>query len=203
MADYKVVISETGVMALQEILEKYLDEPELLMEAGAFLPLPDHTHTAQRVEEVARYLVGLGKDKLMFLQPELAVLEALGARAWPGEVLVVLPAELSGECEGRIRANLPRGVRVTLLREPSFPRDFRPDNGAMVVFGYASENRGLIYRPCYRMLEAYRNYLGEKVLISCLEGRDSCRPIQWVGVQLEQFFTQVYRDESEQKEVIS
>jgi len=176
-------ITETGVVETVATLAKYSDVEEIMDRAAIYLPMPEKEDISD-AERIACSLCALGKKCLVFLTPEIAVMEKLAKYGTVKQVIICLPSSCDEETARRIGANMPWGVEVSFIRENEIPKDF----DAIVAFGFYDGDRGLILGSNYRMMERYKAFYGSRVLVNCGRNAACCRPVGWAPVNVHEFF---------------
>lgn len=180
-------VREIGFWETGHNLEKVLRSDAVRRKAGETFPLPDKG-VADSIERLAVYLAGLGKRKYMFLTPEIAVIEKLAALDKRGsEALILVPCDMEIEVKERLRDNLPKEMKVSLLEEPYFPKDFLPGNGVLIACGYITGNKAMVLSETFRMIEHYREFRGKKVFVPYVEMEGGVRYTGWKEISTEKF----------------
>ena len=138
---------------------------ELPWQVGAAMPLPAD-NTSEKTEAVADWLLGFGKDKYLFLTPEIALIDSMARRAEKEvEAIIIVPCDMDAESQERLRHNLPKGTTVSIRQEPYFPEGFTPCNGLIAVCGYLAGGRAMVMSETYRLLEHYGGFHGRLAFI--------------------------------------
>lgn len=163
--DIRENVREVGAFEVAKNLSIVRESADGLYKLGAFMPLPG-TDIEERTVDAAKFLLSLGKKKYMFLTPEIALTGVMADLAGHEiESIFVISSDLEKDAKLRLYNNLPHKTTVSVLDEPSFPKDFFPGNGVMVVCGYEALGRAMVLEDTYRMVEHYRGFLGKKVFI--------------------------------------
>lgn len=163
--DIRENVREIGAFEVAKNLSIVLESADGLYKLGAFMPLPG-TDIEKRTADAAKFLLHLGKKKYMFLTPEIALTDVMADLAGhKTESLFVISSNLEKDAKLRLCSNLPHKTTVSVLDEPSFPKDFFPNNGVIVVCGYEALGRAMVLEDTYRMVEHYRGFLGKKVFL--------------------------------------
>lgn len=184
--DIRRTAMEIGLFETGVNLTRVLDSQAVREKAGAVMPLP-LPGLEEQLEAAGRWLSGFGKDRYLFLTPELALLEGLDRAGDGGEAILVLPCDMEEQAGERLRGNLPQGRRSSLLKEPYFPSDFCPGNGLMVVCGYLAGGRAMVPEQTYRLLAHYGGFWGRKVFLPYVRLEEALRYEGWMEVNTEQF----------------
>ena len=122
--DMQKTAREIGLFETAVNLAKVSNSADVIQKVGASMPLPDEGIVV-RVGRVAEWLLSFGKDKYMFLTPEIALIEEMGKLSnKKTQVIIAVPCDLDSEAKERLKNNLPHGVSV--LEEPYFPQSFFP-----------------------------------------------------------------------------
>ena len=186
--DMQKTAREIGLFETGINLSKVCNSTDVIQKVGASMPLPDGD-IADRIPQIAAWLLGFGKSKYMFLNPEIALIEEMAKLSSQEEVIIAIPCDLEGEAKERLRNNLPRGIEVTILEEPYFPQSFFPGNGLMVVCGYSAGGRPMVLPDTYRMVEHYSGFLGKKLFIPYKELETAARYDGWLEVSQQRLST--------------
>lgn len=190
MNNLNPIISEIGVIETALNIGKYIDDPNIVIESGRFMPFPD-ADFYKRTVDISEQIKALKKEKILILTPDIALIELIKNSEYISEILVCISSELSYEAKERISNNLPIGIKVTLIDENTFPKDFTPSNAAIVAVGYADREKAIILRENYKMLNVYNKFYGMKVLISPQNGMSNERPMGWIAINTSEFFTHI------------
>ena len=169
--DIQKTAREIGLFETAVNLAKFRKSAELIQKAGASMPLPDEDYEDMkvRIKQIVKWLLSFNKSKYMFLAPEIALIEEIGRTANDKtEVIIAVPCDLEQEAKERLNNNLPRGIPITVLDEPYFPKSFFPENGMIVTSGYSCRDRAMVLHDTYRMAEHYNSGFpgGKKAFIS-------------------------------------
>lgn len=176
---------EIGLFETAVNLAEVCSSADVIQKVGASMPLPDEGIRG-RMEQIAEWLLGFGKDKYMFLTPEIALIEEMGKLSRNQiEVIIAVPCNLDLEAKKRLNNNLPHGVSVTVLEEPYFPQSFFPGNGMMVISGYLGGDRAMVLPDTYRMVEHYSGFLGKNVFVPYKELDAATRYDGWMEISLQ------------------
>lgn len=186
--DMQKTAREIGLFETGINLSRVCNSADVIQKVGASMPLPDGD-IADQIPQIAAWLHGFGKNKYMFLTPEIALIEEMSKLSNQEEVIIAIPCDLEGEAKERLRNNLPRGIEVTILEEPYFPQSFFPGNGLMVVCGYSAGGRPMVPPDTYRMVEHYSGFLGKKVFIPYKELETAARYDGWLEVSQQRLST--------------
>ena len=179
--------AETGVVETLANLHRYSDIPEIIEKAELYLPIPQKEDTPD-ADSIANSLSALGKSRMLFLTPEIAVVEKLAKYGTVKQIVVCLPSSYDEDTCQRIAANMPQGVEISFIRENEIPHNFVPSRDAIVAFGFYDNGRGLILSSNYRMMERYKAFYGSRVLVNCGRQVSACRPVGWAPVNVSEFF---------------
>ena len=180
-------VREIGFWETGYNLEKVLKSDAVRRKAGETLPLPDKD-VMDSIERIAAHLVELGKRKYMFLTPEIAVIEKLAALDNRGsEAMILVPCDMETEVKERLYDNLPGGMKVFLLEEPYFPKDFLPGNGVLIACGYITGDKAMVLAETYRMIDHYRDFRGKKIFIPYVEMEGGVRYTGWKEISTDKF----------------
>lgn len=181
---------ETGVIETVQILSKFETDPDLYSDCSMYCPIPDPAFQIN-VEKTVDSLLSINKEKLLFLTPEIPIIEGLAKRSNPPRIIVSLPSGLDSETINSIRRNTPDTIDVRFIGENDSPSDFTDKNAAIIVFGFSDGDRTLILNYNYRMMEHYKLFYGLRILVSCAANMSSARPLGWAPVNTCDFFNAI------------
>ena len=167
-------------MAINLAQVAYSDD--VVKKVGDSMPLPN-SDIKQRVEKLSKWLLEFGKQKYLFLSPEIALIEEMAKQSSTSiECIIAVPCDLEQDAKDRLKNNLPRGTTVSILEEPFFPQQFFPGNGILVISGYLAGDRAMALPDTYRMVEHYSSFLGKKVFAPYQELDASIRYNGWMEI---------------------
>lgn len=185
-------IDEIGIFEINIQLNKYIDNVELMYDISKYIPVSSDSSTLRSVNEVVIKILNLRKKNIMFLSNEIAILEGmLKYKEYFDNIIVVLSSNLSKEQKEIIIKNSPNQDIVKYINELEYPTLIKPKNSVIVSFGYKNGNKCLLNKKSYRTLEIYKEFLGEKVFVSCLNESISERPKNWISINGEKYFTKM------------
>lgn len=180
-------VREIGFFELSVNLTKVLTSEDIWSRAGAAIPLPG-TDLADQMEEIAAWLASFGKSQYMLLSPEIALVERLAAVYPQQKAMMLVPCDMEEEVRMRLKNNLPKQMKTSLLEEPFFPEEFYPHNGIIVVCGYLAGGRVMVLPETYRMIDHYfGGFYGQKVFIPYTELAEGVRYDGWVETSAGKF----------------
>lgn len=184
MEDPRKTVKEIGIFEMSHNLALVSDSSVIQEKVGGTMPLPD-SNVETRLECAAQWLAEFGKNRYLFLLPEIALIEKIAAINKNAEVYIAVPWNLDEEAKIRLENNLPKDVSVTVLEETYAPRNFSPHNGIMVVSGYSAAGHLMVLPDTYRMLENYsgsKGFFGRKVFVPYKELEVAERYEGWMEV---------------------
>lgn len=185
-------IDEIGIFETNIQLNKYIDNVELMYDISKYIPVSSDSSTLRSVNEVVIKILNLRKKNIMFLSNEIAILEGmLKYKEYFDNIIVVLSSNLSKKQKEIIIKNSPNQDIVKYINELEYPTLIKPKNSVIVSFGYKNGNKCLLNKKSYRTLEIYKEFLGEKVFVSCLNESISERPKNWISINGEKYFTKM------------
>ena len=185
-------IDEIGIFETNIQLIKYIDNVELMYDISKYIPVSSDSSTLRSVNEVVIKILNLRKKNIMFLSNEIAILEGmLKYKEYFDNIIVVLSSNLSKKQKEIIIKNSPNQDIVKYINELEYPTLIKPKNSVIVSFGYKNGNKCLLNKKSYRTLEIYKEFLGEKVFVSCLNESISERPKNWISINGEKYFTKM------------
>lgn len=186
-------IDEIGIFETTTQLNKYIDNGELMYDISKFVPVSSDASSLRSVNEVIIKILNLQKRNLMFLSNEIAILEEiLKYKGYFDNIIVVLSNNLSREQKEIIIKNSPNRNIIKYINELEYPTLIKPKNSVIISFGYKNGNKCLLNKKSYRTLEIYKEFLGEKIFISCLDDNISERPKNWISINGEKYFTKIF-----------
>ncbi len=186
---------EIGLLETVKLIEKYMDDPKLAAECAEYLPAM-RGGLSDRLPALADGIRKCGKEKLLLLTPELALLEELARDSGKiSQIYIGIAAGTDKDVSERIAANIPDGLPVTLLPEFQFPSDFRPDNGMIAAVGCESRGRVILPKSCYRSMTLYRSFYGIRALISYQRDSAGFRPKNWISADTSELFNLIIEGE--------
>jgi len=181
------IILEIGAMETGKIAARFTEQGIV----DPFLPAMKQEDMDIHIDQVAKEVMDLDKQYLFMMTPEIALLESLADNIWKGTVIIALPRDIEQESSCRIRTNIPNKVNVQFLNEGEFPEDFIPDNGAVLCSGFTLHGtQHKILPSCYRMMTLYKQFEGQKILVSAFPSLEAeCPEFGWMNAE-EDFFTE-------------
>ena len=180
--DLQKTAKEIGLFLTAKNLAEVIDSPDVQDKVGASMPLPDSS-IAKNISQITHWLTNFGKQKYMFLTPELALIEELLKRTEnTADITIAIPCDLENEIKERLQNNLPHGAAVELIEEPHFPASLYPSNGIIVICGYSGGDRPMVLADTYRMVEHYSGFLGKIVFIPYIELSSAARYDGWMEI---------------------
>lgn len=180
-------VREIGFFEMSANLTKVLNSEAVWSKAGAAMPPPE-TGLADNIEKIAKWLASFGKSKYMFLTPEIALIEYLAALCPQQEAMMLVPCDMEEDVRMRLRNNLPKHMRTSLLQEPFFPEEFYPHNGIIVACGYLAGGRVMVLPETYRIINHYfGGFYGQKVFIPYTELAEGVRYDGWLEASGDKF----------------
>ena len=185
-------IDEIGIFETNIQLNKYVENVELMYDISKYIPVSSGLFTLRSISDVVIKILNLQKRNIMFLSNEIAILEdMLKYKDCFDNIIVVLSGNLSREQKEIIIKNSPDKNIIKYINELEYPSLIKPKNSVIISFGYKNNNKCLLNKKSYRTLEIYKEFLGEKVFVSCLNESISERPKNWVSINGEKYFTKV------------
>lgn len=189
--DLQKTAREIGLFETALNLARVRGSEDVIRKVGDSLPLPDDGMEA-RVKQTAQWLLSFGKSKYLFLTPELALIQEMGRQSGHTvQALIAVPCDLEEDAKERLRNNLPRQGKVSILEEPYFPQAFFPGNGMMVIGGYLSGGRAMVLQDTYRLAEHYSGFLGKKVFTPYIKLDTAVRYDGWLEMNLQRLKAEV------------
>lgn len=191
--DMRKTVREIGFLEAGTNLEEVLDSKDIQEKVGAVMPLPGK-NLINTISNIADWLTAFGKDKYMILTPEIALIDKLAELDTGKEAIFLIPCDMDPEVKERLKANIPKSMKVSLLEEPYFPEGFYPGNGLLIACGYYAGGRIMVLPETYRLIDHYSGFMGKKVFIPYVELEDAVRYDGWMEIGRDKFTT-IWRDE--------
>ena len=141
--DMLKTVREIGFFETGCNLVEVIDSKDVQAKAGVVMPLPAPT-LADSISDIAEWLAAFGKEKYMFFSPEISIIDKLAERNPNNEAIMLIPCDMDQEVKERLRGNIPKSMKVSLLEEPYFPEAFYPGNGILVICGYLAGGRMMV-----------------------------------------------------------
>lgn len=179
--DIQKTVREIGLFETAINLAAVCHSEDIQHMVGAAMPLPDK-EISEHIKEIAEWLIGFQKKKYLFLNPEIALVEAMTDITDDIEIIFAIPCDMDEDVKERLVQNIPKKANATVLEEPFFPKVFFPGNGMIVASGYSACDRSMVLVDTYRMLEHYSGFLGKKVFIPFVELDTAARYDGWLEV---------------------
>ena len=191
--DMRKTVREIGFLEAGTNLEEVLDSKDIQEKVGAVMPLPGK-NLINTISNIGDWLTAFGKDKYMILTPEIALIDKLAELDIGKEAIFLIPCDMDPEVKERLKANIPKSMKVSLLEEPYFPEGFYPGNGLLIACGYYAGGRIMVLPETYRLIDHYSGFMGKKVFIPYVELEDAVRYDGWMEIGRDKFTT-IWRDE--------
>ena len=151
------------------------------------MPLPDDSFV-ESLENLSHWLASLGKNKFLFLNPEIAVIERFSGNAPPDtEAIIIVPDDMDNEMRERLSVNLPQIINVSTLPEPFFPNAFYPSNGVVIASGYLANNRPMVLPETYRLIDHYWGFKGKRIFIPYVTIPTPIPYDEWIEIDARKF----------------
>lgn len=180
--DMQRTAREIGLFETAVNLVSVYDSSDVHAKVGASMPLPD-VRITQNIKSIAEWLVSFRKKKYLFMMPEIALVEAMAELVdCDTEIIFLVPCDMDGEAKERLRNNLPKQVKMSILEEPFFPSDFFPGNGMIIVTGYMAGDHAMVLADTYRLIEHYNGFLGKRAFVPYCELTSAYRYDGWLEV---------------------
>ena len=179
--DMLKTVREIGFFETGCNLVEVIDSKDVQAKASAIMPLPDST-LAESISNITEWLYAFGKEKYMFLSPEIAIVDKLAEKNPNSEAIMLIPCDMDQEVKERLRGNIPKSMNVSLLEEPYFPESFYPGNGILIICGYLAGGRMMVLPETYRMIDHNSGFWGKKVFVPYVELADAVRYGGWMEI---------------------
>lgn len=185
-------IEEIGILETNIQVEKYLNNETLINDISNYIPISKKSLTKSIINSTLIKLLNLKKKNILMLSNEIALIEKMiKYNKYFDNIIVVLSRNLSFLQIEEIKKNVPKNINVNFVKELEFPTLIKPKDSLILAFGYRSGNRCLISKNSYRMLEIYKEFLGEKIFVSCANDNITQRPKNWILINSEKYFTKI------------
>ncbi len=190
--DLNTTIDEIGILETNSLIEKYLSNDKMIKNLSVHIPISNSIVSEKIVDKVVSILLNSGKRKLLLLSNEVALFEKLRLYSeYFDDIYVILSRNLVSEQINNIKRNVPNGIEIKYINELDFPKNFRPRDSIVIAFGYKSNDKCLIPKNTYRILEIYNDFLGEKLFVSCSLNDINYRLKNWISVNSKKYFTSI------------
>ena len=181
--DLQKTAREIGLFETADNLSKVRYSMDVIQKAGIAMPLPDDD-IGSKARAIANWLHGFAKRQYMFLTPEIRLIEELGVFSQGNdECIIMLPGNLESDAKERVRNNIPRNIKVTVLPDTVFPQTLFPGNGMIVICGYDAAGHPMVLPDTYRLAEHYRSFHGRKVFVPYTELDTAARYDGWLELK--------------------
>lgn len=179
--DMLKTVREIGFFETGCNLVEVIASEDVQAKAGVVMPLPKQV-LVNSISDIADWLAAFGKEKYMFLSPEISIVDKLAEKSPNHEAILLIPCDMDLEVKERLKANIPKSMKVSLLEEPYFPEAFYPENGILVICGYLACGRMMVLPETYRMIDHYSGFWGKKVFVPYVELDEAVRYDGWMEV---------------------
>ncbi len=191
MIDISQMICEIGLLETICMMQKVgfdnIDE-RVLSCIPATVSLSD---VGQRLSHITECVMESGKQDILLLSPEIALLERCSSRS-NVRFRIIIPRDMDEDVASRVKCNIPNTMSVSFIDEPFYPSGFYPSNGLIMAFGFQNGDRAMLLPSTYRILEHYRGFMGRKVFVP-INGRGQCiRAAAWVECYKGAYFNEQY-----------
>ena len=88
--------------------------------------------------------------------------------------------------------NSPNKEIIKYINELEYPSLLKPKNSVIISFGYKSGSKCVLTKNNYRAMEIYKDFLGEKIFVSCFKENVYERPKNWISINGEKYFTKLF-----------
>lgn len=190
--DLNKTIEEIGILETNNNIEKYYWNNKLIEDVSNYIPISLYSITESIINNILINLLNFKKKNILMLSNEIALLEKMAEyNNFFDNIIVVLSRNLSEKQKEQIKNNVPKNINVNFITELEFPKIIKPKDSLILIFGYISGNSCLLSKNSYRMLEIYKDFLGEKVFVSCSTENIKQRPKNWILITKEKYFTKI------------
>lgn len=179
--DIQMTAREVGLFETAKNLSAVIESKDIAEKVGALMPLPG-ADVADRIDDIAKWILSCGKAKYLFLTPEIALANAIVNLSCENlEIVFTIPSDMDKEAKERLKNNLP--CNTSVLEESFFPENFFPRNGMMVACGYFAAERQMVLWDTYRLIEHYSGFLGKKAFVPYVEVSSAVRYDGWLEIK--------------------
>lgn len=190
--DLSKSIEEIGILETNIQVEKYLDNKDLINDISNYIPISKNPLTESIINRTLTKLLNLKKKNILMLSNEIALIEKMVEyNKYFDNIIIVLSRNLSPFQIQEIKKNIPKNINVNFVKELEFPSIIKPKDSLILTFGYTNGNSCLVSKNSYRMLEIYKEFLGEKIFVSCAYENINQRPKNWISINSEKYFTKI------------
>lgn len=190
--DLTKAIEEIGILETNRQIEKYVSNIDLMNCISHYIPIPKNSSTKSIINNAINKLLNLNKKNILMLSNEIALIEKIVEyHKYFDNIVIVLSRNLSINQIEEIKKNVPKGIKIHFIKELEFPSIMKPKDSIILSFGYISGKRCLVSKNNYRMLEIYKDFLGDKIFVSCADEEINERPKNWILVNSEKYFTKI------------
>lgn len=190
--DLSKSIEEIGILETNIQIEKYFDDNSLIKNISNYIPISTNPFTKNIINNTLNKLLKLNKKNILMLSNEIALIEKMVEyKDFFENIIVVLSRNLRSTQINQIKKNVPKDINVSFIKELEFPTIIKPKDSAIITFGYLSGKSCLVSKNSYRMMEIYKDFLGEKIFISCANENINQRPRNWILINQDKYFTKI------------
>ena len=185
MEDLRKAAMEIGIMQQAVNLSEVHNSQEILTRVVEYMPMPNDK-ISLRINTIAQWLISFGKERYLFLIPEISLAKAMLELTHSSEMELyfIIPSTMDGETKERIENNLPKGVRM--LYEHDSLWDFFPRNTMIVISGYLGRDHLMILEDTYRLTEQHcKSFYGIKAFVPYVELSSAIRYDGWMELGYE------------------
>lgn len=190
--DLNKSIEEIGILETNIKVEKYIYNENLIKDISNYIPTPTNPLTKSIINRTLTKLLNLRKKNILMLSNEIALIEKMADyNKYFDNIIIVLSRNLTLFQIQEIQKNVPKNINISFVKELEFPIIIKPRDSLILTFGYISSNGCLVSKNSYRMLEIYKEFLGEKIFVSCSDENINQRPKNWILINSEKYFTKI------------
>ena len=155
------------------------------------MPLPYYS-IEQDIREIATWIHSFNKKNIMFLTPEIALIDELLKYDNETQFIIALPNFMEEETKENIINNNPDSKRVLFLQDSLSPSSFLPCNSLLVTCGFITGHCFMVLPETYSLNEKHHSFLGKKLFIPYTEFSEPIRYDDWIEINNDKF-NQVWR----------
>jgi hypothetical protein len=184
-------VRSIGLFETSKNLVKVLSCEEVYNKVGAVMPLP-YDSIEQNMKDIAIWIHNFHKKNIMFLTPEIALIDELLKLSNDTQFIIALPNFIDEETKETILNNNPDTKRVFFLQDFLSPSKFQPYNSLLITCGFITGDHYMVLPETFSLNEKHNNFLGKKLFIPYTEFSEPVRYDDWVEIKNDKF-NQVWR----------
>ena len=184
-------VRRIGLFETSKNLVKVLSCEEVYNKVGEDMPLP-YDSIEQDIKEIAKWINSFNKKNIMFLTPEIALIDELLKQNSETDFIIALPNFMDEETKENIINNNPDSKRVLFLQDSLSPSNFQPYNSLLVTCGFIAGDHFMVLPETFGLNEKHNSFLGKKLFVPYTEFSEPIRYSNWIEINNDKF-NQVWR----------